>query len=152
MPERELEGLTALALRQVLPGALIYLAVVFSTGALLGPLRVVWLEPRLGPALAILCEAPFLLLAMAAGASWVAKRFSLRGQPRSLAAIGIIALVMQQCADLAVGVLLRTSTIGEQFAGFFTPRGLVYAALLIAFAAMPVLIDRTTAAVWQMDL
>ena len=42
---------------------ILYFPIVFGTGFLCGPIRVFWLEPRLGEALATLCEAPFLLAA-----------------------------------------------------------------------------------------
>jgi len=38
---------------------LLYFGVVFGAGFLLGPIRVVWLEPRFGPIIATACEAPF---------------------------------------------------------------------------------------------
>jgi hypothetical protein len=35
-----------------------------GVGFLLGPIRVLWLEPRVGLVIAAACEAPFLLAAM----------------------------------------------------------------------------------------
>ncbi|MGO8800198.1 MAG: hypothetical protein ACLQE9_23125 [Roseiarcus sp.] len=122
--------------------AALYCAIVFGVGFLLGPLRVLWLEPRLGKTLAILCETPFLLAAMVVAARWVPRKVGLRGGPASLAAMGAGALVLQQVADFAVGVALRGMTPGELVANFGTPAGLVYAAALLAFAAMPALVNR----------
>jgi hypothetical protein len=42
----------------------LYFLIVFGIGFLLGPVRVFWLEPRLGETMATLCEAPFLLIAI----------------------------------------------------------------------------------------
>lgn len=122
--------------------AALYCAIVFGVGFLLGPLRVLWLEPRLGKTLAIFCETPFLLAAMVVAARWVPRKVGLRGGPASLAAMGAGALVLQQVADFAVGVALRGMTPGELVANFGTPAGLVYAAALLAFAAMPALVNR----------
>jgi hypothetical protein len=47
---------------------------------------------------------------------------------------------MQQVADVAVGVLLRGMTIGDHVRQFATAPGMIYAALLIAFTLIPVLI------------
>jgi hypothetical protein len=44
--------------------SLLYFAIVFGAGFLLGPVRVFWLEPQLGKSVAVLCEAPFLLVVM----------------------------------------------------------------------------------------
>ena len=122
--------------------ALLYFALVFATGFLLGPVRVLWLEPKLGPFLAVLCEVPFLLAAMAFAARWVPRVVSLEREPQSLIAMGLGALALLQAADIVVGVGLRGLTLTAQVAQFATPQGLVYAAALVAFAAMPVLVNR----------
>lgn len=49
---------------RLLSAAALYFGVVFVAGFLLGSVRVLWLEPRMEKALAILCETLFLLLAM----------------------------------------------------------------------------------------
>ena len=59
--------------------------------------------------------------------------------------MGIGALLLQQVADLAVGLILRDMSLGEQFAQFASPQGLIYAALLVLFAVMPWLISRRAA-------
>ena len=51
--------------------AVLYFLLVFGVGFLLGPIRVLFLEPRLGPVAAVLCEAPLLLLAIYLAARWV---------------------------------------------------------------------------------
>jgi len=129
----------------VLKAAATYFAIVFGVGFLLGPMRVLWLEPRLGKTLAVLCETPFLLSAMIVAARWLAKRLGLIGDRRSLAVMGIVALLFQQLADFALGIALRGITPAEQLAAFATPAGFVYAAALIAFAVMPLLVNRRSA-------
>jgi hypothetical protein len=47
--------------------------------------------------------------------------------------------VLQQCADLLVGALLRGRTPAEQLAYLATPAGWIYAATLAAFALMRLL-------------
>ena len=53
-------------MRQLPAAVALYFAIVFGVGFLLGPIRVFLLEPRLGATLAVLLEAPLLLIAMAA--------------------------------------------------------------------------------------
>jgi hypothetical protein len=57
----------------------LYFAVVFGAGMLLGPIRVFWLEPRLGKSIAALCEMPFLLTAMALAARWLPGKAGISG-------------------------------------------------------------------------
>jgi hypothetical protein len=116
---------------------LLYFGVVFGAGFLLGPIRVVWLEPRLGPILATACEAPFLLMAMLAAARWVPRVLNIRQDPKALILVGIGALILLQVADFTVGFWLRGITPTEQIAQFRTGQGSIYAGLLALFAIMP---------------
>jgi hypothetical protein len=128
---------------QILISASLYFAVVFGVGFVLGPIRVFWLEPRLGPTIAVLCEVPLLLVAMVVSARWIANRCGLRKDCGSLVVMGIAALVLQQIADFAVGFMLRGMTPAQQLANFATPAGLIYLGSLVAFAAMPAIVSRT---------
>ncbi len=122
---------------RIVVAALVYFAIVFGVGMALGPIRVLWLEPRLGPTLAVVCEAPFLLAAMLMAARWVPRKTQLGNGVVPLASMGIGALALQQAADLALGVWLRGLTPAEQFASFATLSGAVYLALLVIFASLP---------------
>jgi hypothetical protein len=59
----------------------------------------------------------------------------------SLALTGVGALVLQQIADFAVGIGLRGMSPSEQLGNFATGPGMVYAALLVIFAVMPLLLN-----------
>lgn len=119
--------------------AVLYFSMVFAVGLLLGPPRVLWLEPRLGATLAVALETPVLIVAM-----WFAARAAPRwagvvGGAMSLLGVGLMALVLQQACDLAVGLGLRGITLSDQLAYFMSPAGMIYGAALIAFAIMPLL-------------
>ena len=118
----------------------LYAAIVFGTGLMLGPIRVFWLEPRIGKLAAGLCETPFLLLSMIYAARWAPHFSGAGGDTASLIAIGLGAFVLGQIAEYAVGTWLRGMPLSEQLAQFATPAGWVYAAALVAFAAMPYLV------------
>ncbi|MEZ5961401.1 MAG: hypothetical protein R3C30_13395 [Hyphomonadaceae bacterium] len=122
--------------------AAIYFALVFAAGLLLGPVRVIWLEPWLGNAIAVLIETPFLVAAMWFASRAAPKLAGVRGGWPSFLAIGVVALIMQQIADLAVGFGLRGMTLRDQLAHFATPAGMIYAATLVIFALMPLIRSR----------
>jgi len=126
---------------RIAAAAVLYFAVVFGVGFLLGPIRVLWLEPKLGPTIAALCEAPFLLIAMAVAARRVPEFVRPRQGWAPLALMGGGALVLQQLADLVVGMSLRGLAPSEQLGHFSTAPGLIYAGLLVAFAGMPIVIN-----------
>jgi len=129
---------------RIAAGALLYFAVVFVVAFLLGAVRVAWLEPQIGRAAAELCEAPFLLVTIAFASRWVPRVLHLRRDLVSLGLMGLGALAILQGVDLAVGIFLRGITPAEQLANFATAAGLIYAVLLIAFAAMPMLLSGDT--------
>jgi hypothetical protein len=126
---------------RVLVAALCYFAIVFGAGFLVGPIRVFFLEPRLGETLATLCETPVLLTVIIIAARWLPRRFDLRTTAQ-LTAMGLGALVLQQAADFALGAALRGITPAQQLARFATPAGAIYAALVILFAVMPIVANR----------
>lgn len=122
--------------------SVLYFAIVFGAGFALGPIRVILLEPRLGRIIAVLCEAPVLLAIMVMAARWVPAKTGVSSDFRSLALIGVAALILQQLADFAVGGWLRGLSVSEQVWNFVTPAGVIYAILLLLFAAMPLLANR----------
>jgi hypothetical protein len=129
---------------RIIAAALLYFASVFTVGLMFGPIRVFWLEPIFGEVFAAICEAPFLVVAMVVASRWIPSVLRVRRDLASLGLMGLGALAIQQGADLAVGVYLRGITPAEQIAHFATGAGLIYAGLLVTFAAMPVLLNRGT--------
>lgn len=125
---------------RIVATAALYFLLVFAVGLLLGPIRVLWLEPVLGQTFAVLCETPFLIGAMILAARWAPRWTKLDGGWPSYAAVGLLALVLQQLADLAVGFGLRGMTLSDQLAFFSTPPGFIYAADLIFFAVAPIFV------------
>ena len=128
-------------LTRIAAASVLYFAMVFGAGMLLDPIRVFWLEPRLGKSIAVLCEMPFLLTAMVLAARWLPGLAQLSGARGPLAMVGVGALILQQLADFIVGIMLRGLTLSEQLQNFATPAGVIYAVALLLFAAMPVQVN-----------
>jgi hypothetical protein len=126
---------------KIAAAAAIYFLAVFGTGFLLGTIRVLALEPRLGAVAATLCEAPFLLMAMAVAAYWTPRLVRIAAGFGAMLLVGLGALVLQQAADLAVGTAVRGISVHDQFARLATPEGAIYAALLVLFALMPAIVS-----------
>ena len=122
--------------------AILYFLAVFGAGFALGPIRVLWLEPRLGVVAATLCEAPFLLLAMIAAAYWIPRIVSISAGTGAMLAMGLGALALQQAADFAVGTALRGISATDQWARLASPEGAIYVALLVLFALLPAVVNR----------
>ena len=127
---------------KIVYATVLYFLAVFGAGFALGPIRVFWLEPRLGVVAATLCEAPFLLLAMIAAAYWIPRIIRNSAGIGAMLAIGCGALALQQVADFVVGTALRGISATEQWARLASPEGAIYAVLLLLFALMPAIVNR----------
>ncbi len=127
---------------QVLKAGAVYFAVVFAAGFVLGPIRVLWAEPRFGVRAAELMEAPIMLLAIVLAARWVAHRLISAPSAAPLLAAGGIALALVLLAELTVVLALRGLTLDQYIASRDPIAGAVYVALLLAFAVMPAAVAR----------
>jgi hypothetical protein len=122
--------------------ALIYFAAVFGAGFVLGTIRALWAEPRFGPRLAELIEAPIMLVVIVVAARWIVGGYARQFSRRRRAAFGALALVLMLVLELALVPLVRGLSIGNYFAGRDPVSGSVYYVLLVLFAAMPALLRR----------
>lgn len=112
-----------------------YLALVFGLGALLGPVRVLLLEPRLGAAGAVLVEAMPMLAAM-----WFAARRSLRRAPgASPPGMGAAALAGLLALETTFAALLARPS---PLAWPGDAAGAIGLVLKLAFATMPRAVSR----------
>ncbi|MGE0225999.1 MAG: hypothetical protein AB7F35_27550 [Acetobacteraceae bacterium] len=122
-------------MRSVL-AALPYFLLVFAAGFALGPVRVLLLEPRIGPFAAVLVEAPVMVLAMIAAARWTTQRFTVPpAAPRLL--MGACAFGLLMIAEMSGAVWLRGLSLAAYAAHLTTPAGIVSLALFLLFALMP---------------
>lgn len=119
-------------------GAL-WFAVMFGLGFLLGPIRVLLLEPRLGPTQAVLIEAVPMTAAMMLLAPRIARRLAVPPTAGARLAMGGIGLVLLVLAETAFGAILRGAGPEAWIERIRTPDGLIYLGLLAIFALMPYL-------------
>jgi len=115
---------------------LVYFALVFGVGFVLGPVRVLWLVPRVGERAAELIEAPCMLAAIVLSARFVVRRHPADRRSRLLAS-GIFASLLVVVLDLTVVLWLRGLTIREYVEARDPVAGSVYVGLLVAFGLMP---------------
>lgn len=121
---------------RTLKAGLVYFALVFAAGFLLGLVRVPLLVPRLGVRFAELLEMPLMLLVIVCSARYVVRRYRLLHW-RSRLLVGVIALSLLAAAELLFAALLRGQTPAEYVASRDPVSGAVYLGMLLLFAAMP---------------
>ena len=114
----------------------VYFALVFGVGFLLGIVRVLTLVPSVGERWAELAEMPLMLIAIIFSARFVVLRFP-AAQRASYLASGGIALFLLVVVELFVVLAMRGLSIGQYFAERDPVAGSVYVVMLVVFAAMP---------------
>jgi len=114
---------------------------VFGAGFLLGPVRVLALEPRIGVRAAEGVEAPFMATAILLAARWVVKHFGLGTRVERLGA-GVLALALVLVAEAGLVGVVRGMAPGEYVASRDPVAGGVHVALLLLQAAAPLLVGR----------
>ncbi len=118
----------------------IYFCLVFGAGFALGPVRVLWLVPRVGERAAELIEMPVMLGVIVLAARWVARRFVAPCTAPRLLAVGVAALALLLAAEFTLVLGLRGMTVAEYFASRDPVAGAVYLLMLGLFALMPLLV------------
>jgi len=127
---------------QILKAGVLYFAVVFGAGFVLGTIRVLLVVPRLGTRAAELIETPIMVLVSILAARCVVRRLAVPLKPSMRLAIGLVALALLLVAELALVLWLRGLTISEYLASRDPVAGTVYIIALGVFAVMPIFVAR----------
>jgi hypothetical protein len=127
---------------RVVKAGVFYFALVFGAGFVLGPIRILWVVPRLGTRVAELLEAPIMFVITIVAARWAVRRLAVPYTASSRLSMGGIALSLLLIAEFTLVLWLRGLSIREYLAGRDPVAGTVYYLMLGAFAIMPLLVAR----------
>lgn len=122
--------------------AIVYFALVFGTGFMLGTIRVLWIVPKISVRTAELIEMLPMFVAILLSAHWINQHFADADNISTRLKIGFLALSFLLGAEIALGVGLQGASISEVLLNHDPVSGTVYYAMLILFALMPWLLDR----------
>ncbi len=120
--------------------ALTYFLMVFGTGFLLGPIRILWLVPKVGIRTAELMEQPIMLGMIVISAKFINRRFPGSKQEKLLS--GLLALGFALGAELGVAVLLEGRSVSDAFFNRDPVSGTAYYLSLLLFGLMPWILVR----------
>ena len=121
---------------QLVRAALVYVAVAFAAGFLLGCIRVPLLVPRLGARTAELIELPIMAGICVLVARWRQRRTATL-PPRQQLAVGGIALLLLLALECALGAALQGRTPVAVLTEHDPVSGAVYYVVLVLFALAP---------------
>lgn len=127
---------------RVVQAGLTYFVLVFGVGFVLGVIRVTLVVPRLGERMAELMEMPLMFVAIVVSARLIIWRFRLPASARIRLGAGCLALGLLVGAEVLLAVALQERTLGEYVASRDPVSGVVYLAMLVLFAVMPLVLAR----------
>ncbi len=127
---------------QILKAGLLYFALVFGVGFVLGTIRTLWIVPHFNTRIAELMEAPIMFVVTIVAARWTVRRLAVPLIPSRRLGIGCFALALMLVAEFTLVLWLRGLSIRNYLAGRDPVSGTVYYLMLGAFTIMPLLVAR----------
>jgi hypothetical protein len=115
---------------------------VFSAGFVLGPIRVLWVVPKVGMRVAELLEMPIMLVVIIISARWLVQRLAVPPTRSSRLGMGFIALGLLLTAEFSLVGPIQGYSISEYIATRDPVSRTVFLVLLGVFALMPFLLTR----------
>ena len=129
-------------MKETLKAGVVYFALVFAAGFVLGTIRTLWVVPRLGVRTAELIEAPIMFCISILAARWAVRHVQVSPLRSRRLAVGCIALGLMLVAEFTLGLWIRGMTIRGYFAARDPVSGAVYFLTLGAFAVIPIFAGR----------
>jgi len=130
---------------RVLRASLVYFALTFGAGFVLGPFRILVLVPRLGARTAELIEMPVMIGITWLAARWVTQKFSVPPERGPRLSVGVMAGALLLLAEFTLVLRLRGLTLEEYFATRDPVSGTAYYAAVLLLVLMPLLVNRSAA-------
>jgi hypothetical protein len=127
---------------QILKAGVLYFALVFGAGFVLGPIRILWVVPRFGTRMAELMETPIMFGVVILAARWIIRRRAAPAKPSSRLGMGCVTLGLLLVAEFTLVLWLRGLSVREYLASRDPVSGTVYYVMLGVFAIMPLLVAR----------
>jgi len=127
---------------QILKAGLLYFALVFGAGFVLGPIRILWVVPRFGTRMAELIETPIMPVVTIVAGRWIVRRLAVPSTPSCRLGIGCVALGLMLIAEFTLVLWLRGLSISEYLANRDPVSGTVYDMVLGVFAIIPLIVAR----------
>ena len=128
--------------QQVVKAAMIYFALVFGTGFVLGTVRVLWIVPAFGTRAAELLEMPIMFVAIVLAARWVIRHVDMPPTVSNRLGMGGLALALILLLDFTVVLWIRGLSFVQYVEKLDPVAGTAYFVMLGIFAIMPLLVAR----------
>ena len=121
---------------------ILYFAIVFGAGFILGTLRVIVLMPVIGELASVTLELPIMLFISWLACSKLVSHFSIPTKVPHRLAMGALAFGLLMLAEFGLSVFAFNQSAAEYFVHLVTASGLLGLAGQIAFAFIPLWLPR----------
>lgn len=122
---------------------LVYFALVFGAGFMLGTIRITFIVPRVGERIAELGEMPIMFVVTLVAARFVIRHFAVPPSMPARLGTGLLALVLLLAAELVLAAVLQERSLADYVSSRDPVSGGAYLAMLLLFALMPAFMRRT---------
>ena len=127
---------------RIMKAGVLYFALVFGAGFVLGPIRILWVVPRFSTRIAELMEVPIMFVVIIVAARWIVRRLAVPSTLSIRLGMGCVAFGLLLVAEFTLVLWLRILSISDYLASRDPVSGTVYYVMLVVFAIMPLLVAR----------
>jgi hypothetical protein len=120
-----------------LRAGILYFAIVFACGFVLGAIRTLWVIPRFGELLATVIELPIIIALSWFVCRWVLRRISVAADSIPRLTMGAIALALLLAGEAALSITLGGLSLQQHVALYKTLPILLGLAGQILYALFP---------------
>lgn len=126
---------------RILKGSVVYFALVFGCGFVLGTIRTLWVAPRIGSRPAEPLETPLMVVVSIVAAQWTVLRLNIPSARSARLVMGAIALALLVAAEFGFVSWVRGLSIREYLETRDPMSGAAYYIALGLFAMMPLFVE-----------
>lgn len=126
-----------MSMMRILEAGLLYFAIVFGSGFVLGTIRTLWVAPRIGTRWAELLETPMMIVVTVIAARWTVLHMAVPSTTSARLAMGASALCLLLLTEFGIMLRLRGLSMREYLATRDPVSGTFYYVALGLFAIMP---------------
>jgi uncharacterized membrane protein len=125
---------------KALLAGVIYFGIAFTAAFILGAIRQLLVMPLIGPMVGTALELPLMLAVSWLAARAVVERLQIPVSIMPRLVMGIVAFILLQAAELALGYVMLGMDVSGYVASLTTPHGILGFVGQLAFGVMPLLV------------
>ena len=124
-------------MKNALKAGFSYFATVFAAGFMLGAIRTLLVEPKIGALAAVALEMPLMLAVSWMACGWALRRFEVDSKVSTRLVMSVVAFALLMTAELLFSMLLAGRSISDHLTLYLTAPMLLGLSAQLAYALFP---------------